>query len=151
MQDQVEDRGRRSFLGYLSATAATVAVGVFAYVGGSFLYPIGRRKPPPLFVCLESQVPEDEPLQIRDPTGRKVLLLRKPGGEVMAISMFKSMTTPNQRTSMCRTFMMGRKMGIVIIMIGIASKKVPIANRTICMAPTSRSGDKGSPAINSTI
>ena len=85
MVENVEDQGRRSFLGTLSATAMAVAGGVFAYLGGGFLYPVKRRKPPPLFVCLESQVPQGESLEILDPQGRKVLLMRKPDGPLMAI------------------------------------------------------------------
>jgi len=86
MVEKAEDPGRRSFLGLVAATSASLAIGLLAYIGGGFLYPIGKRKPPPLFVCLESAVPEDEPLEIKDPAGRRVLLMRRGTGELMAVS-----------------------------------------------------------------
>jgi Rieske Fe-S protein len=85
MAEKVEDQGRRSFLGTFSVAAMAIAAGIFAYVGTGFLYPISRRKPPPLFVCLESQIPKGEPLEIQDLQGRRVLLMRDAREKLMAI------------------------------------------------------------------
>ena len=84
MKRKTNDGERRQFLRKLW-TAALALVGCFAtFIGGGFLYPIARRKPPPLFVCLESQVSFGKPLEIKDLEGRNVLLLRKKGGKIIA-------------------------------------------------------------------
>jgi cytochrome b6-f complex iron-sulfur subunit len=76
---------RRNFLGMLSS-ASVVVMGLFiGFIGGKFLYPIKKKKPLPLFICLESQVPNDMPLDIMDPDGRKVLLIKKSSTELLAI------------------------------------------------------------------
>ena len=54
-------------------------------IGWGFLYPIPRETPPALFACLESEIPNGKPLEISDPQGRKVLLMRKADGGIMAI------------------------------------------------------------------
>ncbi len=83
--ETIKSDGRRSFL-HKSLTAGLIlAAGFAGFIAGGFLYPVGRRKPPPLFVCLESQISPGKPLAIKDPEGRKVLLLRKDGGAIIAL------------------------------------------------------------------
>jgi cytochrome b6-f complex iron-sulfur subunit len=85
MEKKGVDTERRRFLGWISAAAAAVLAAFASLVGVGFLYPIKRRKPRPLFVCLKSEVPKNQPLEIKDTRGRKVLLMLKTGGELMAI------------------------------------------------------------------
>jgi cytochrome b6-f complex iron-sulfur subunit len=83
MQDKMN---RRSFLGYAAGLCASV-MGIFAgVIGIGFLYPVKKKKSPALFICLVSQVPKNEPMEIKDPKGRKVLLLGNTKGELLAIS-----------------------------------------------------------------
>ena len=85
MKGNQVDMTRRTFLGWCSAAAVTL-MGVFAvFIGGGFISPIKKKKPQPLFVCLKSEVPQTEPLELKDPTGRKVLLMLTSGGDFMAI------------------------------------------------------------------
>ena len=84
MEEDAKAMNRRKFFSALS-TAAFSLVGAFAaIVGVGFLYPVGKRKVRPLFVCLESEVPDDHPLEIKDPRGRKVLIMRRAGGALVA-------------------------------------------------------------------
>jgi cytochrome b6-f complex iron-sulfur subunit len=85
LERKTNDGERRQFLKKLWVVFLALA-GCFAtFIGVGFLYPIGRRKPPPLFVCLESQVPLGKPLEIKDPEGRNVLLLREKRGKIIAL------------------------------------------------------------------
>ena len=59
--------------------------GAAVFIGGGFLYPVRRGKAPAQFVCLESEVPGEKPLEIIDLKGRKVLLLRRSDGALMAL------------------------------------------------------------------
>jgi len=77
---------RRHALNKLSGAAITLMAGFAACIGIGFLYPVPRRRPPALFICLESEVPRDRPLEIKDPQGRKVLLIRKAEGTLMAVA-----------------------------------------------------------------
>jgi len=84
-QEDVNRVSRRSFL-CLFSSASVAGLGIFAgFIGGRFLYPIKHKKPSPQFICLESEIPSDKPLEIKDPQGRKVLLLRKSRVELLAI------------------------------------------------------------------
>ena len=85
MAEKPENEGRRNVLGILAGGTLACAAGAFAVVGGRFLYPVGKRKPAPLFVCLESEVPREKSLEIRDPAGRKVFLMRRPDGELITM------------------------------------------------------------------
>ena len=85
MEKNQVDTGRRMFMGWLTAAALALLGAFAAFVGGGFIFPIKRKKPEPLFVCLKSEVPKTEPLEIKDPIGRKVLLMSKLDGELMAI------------------------------------------------------------------
>lgn len=76
---------RRKALSKLSAGALSLLAGCAALMGIGFLYPIPRKKPPALFVCLVSEVPPGKPYEIKDPQGRKVLLIRKSDGTLLAI------------------------------------------------------------------
>jgi Rieske Fe-S protein len=78
---------RRKALSKLSMGALTIMGGAGVFVAGGFLYPIPKDKPPPLFVCLESQTPQaaGQTLKIQDPQGRNVLLMRQPDGTLAAI------------------------------------------------------------------
>ena len=85
MDSKPVDKERRKFLGWISG-AAVALLGIFAgFVGGGFLSPIERKKPKALFVCLRSEVPGRGPLEIKDPFGRKVLLMSKSGRELIAV------------------------------------------------------------------
>lgn len=75
---------RRKFLKTLATGLASLAGGMAAIVGVGFLYPVPRREPRPLFICLESEVPTDKPLEILDQQNRKVLIMRNPSGELVA-------------------------------------------------------------------
>ena len=77
---------RRQALTKMSATTLSLMSACVAFIGGGFLYPVPKKKQPPLFVCMESEVPDKKPLEIEDLRGRKVLLMRKPGGKIVAIS-----------------------------------------------------------------
>jgi len=85
MQENPESVERRKFLGKLTALAVSVLGGFAAFIAGGFLYPVQRRKPPALFVCLESELPPGRPLEIKDPKGRSVLLMRKTDGPLLAV------------------------------------------------------------------
>jgi len=78
---------RRKALNKLSMGALSLLGGAGVFVAGGFLYPIPRKKPPALFVCLESQAPgaAGQFLEIQDLQGRKVLLMREKTGELSAI------------------------------------------------------------------
>jgi cytochrome b6-f complex iron-sulfur subunit len=69
-----------------TAGAAALATGAFALISAGFLYPVPRRRPRATFVGFLSRVPETEPLEIRDLRGRKILLLRASGGDLLAMS-----------------------------------------------------------------
>ncbi len=85
MEERVENRERRRFFGLLCGGAVSLAGFFAAIVAGGFLYPVRRSKPPPLFVCLESRLVPGKPLEIKDPAGRPVLLLRKEGGDLVVL------------------------------------------------------------------
>jgi cytochrome b6-f complex iron-sulfur subunit len=78
---------RRQAMSKLSLGALFVLGGSCVFVAGGFLYPIPKKKPPALFVCLEAQAPKaaGESLEILDPKGRKVLLMREIDGLLSAI------------------------------------------------------------------
>jgi Rieske Fe-S protein len=85
MEERIENEGRRSALKIFSVASVACVGGALAYVAGRFLYPVAKSKPPPSYVCLESELPRNEPLQIKDPQGRNVLIMRDSDGELMAI------------------------------------------------------------------
>lgn len=76
---------RRHFLSTFSISGLSLLAAIAAFIGGGFLYPIERRKPSALFICLESEVPRDRPMEIRDLKGRKVLLMRKADDSILAL------------------------------------------------------------------
>ncbi len=84
MSQKSKTTDRRSFLKTLTTGLASVAGVMAAVVGVGFLYPVPRRKPRPFFICLESDVPTDKPLEILDQQNRKVLIMRNAGGELVA-------------------------------------------------------------------
>ncbi|MDY6861360.1 MAG: Rieske (2Fe-2S) protein [Thermodesulfobacteriota bacterium] len=84
MEENLIDR--RQAINKLTVTALSIMAGFAAFVGGGFLYPVPRQKPSALFVCLESELPEGKPLEIKDPLGRKVLLMRRGDGAITALS-----------------------------------------------------------------
>lgn len=83
MNEQVMDR--REALNKMAVGGLSLMGVLSGVIGWGFLYPIPREKPPALFACLESEVPQDKPLEITDLRGRKVLLMRKAGGSIMAV------------------------------------------------------------------
>ena len=86
MEEKENTIGRRTFFGIFSAGALCLAGAFAGVVGAGFLYPVPRRKQEPLFICLESEVPKEKPLEIKDPMGRKVLIIRKGSGKLLVIS-----------------------------------------------------------------
>lgn len=84
MKGDAEVQSRRRFLGTLPVVLASLAGAMMAFVGVGFLYPVPRRKSRPLFICLESEIAADQVLEIKDLQGRKVLLMRRPTGELVA-------------------------------------------------------------------
>jgi cytochrome b6-f complex iron-sulfur subunit len=106
-QEMKESHDRRNFLSWFSALAVALMGGAASAIGGGFLYPIKRQKPPPLFVCLEAEVPYEKPVEIKDPRGRKVLLMRLPSGDFLAVSTICShlgcavFYRPDKRTFEC--------------------------------------------------
>lgn len=83
--DQGTDRSRRSFFSALAIVGASAAAAISAVLAGGFLFPIPKKKPRPQFVCLESDTPQGRPLEIQDPSGRKVLLMRDKKGQLVAV------------------------------------------------------------------
>lgn len=77
---------RRGFLQLVAAGLGTTAALSAGALGLGFLYPVPRDPPPPRYICLRSALRRGEPLELLDPYGRKVLLVEKEGGELMAIS-----------------------------------------------------------------
>lgn len=77
---------RRKFLSKLMLGGFALVGASSLFVAAGFLYPVSVKKPEPRFVCLVDQIPPDKPLEIEDPFGRKVLLMRRDDGELMAIS-----------------------------------------------------------------
>lgn len=77
---------RRHFLDALSALSLGLLGSAAAVVAGGFLYPIPRRKQPPQFVCLNSEIPSAGLREITDPQGKTVLLMRKSDGALKALS-----------------------------------------------------------------
>ncbi len=75
---------RREFAAACSAGA--LACGAAAIVAGGFLFPVRRGASKPLFICLESEMKLDGQREIRDLEGRKVLMLLKENGEILALS-----------------------------------------------------------------
>ncbi len=75
----------RHFLSTFSISGLSLLTAAAAFIGGGFLYPIGRPKPSALFSCLESEIPRDKPMEIRDLKGRKVLLMRKADDSLLAL------------------------------------------------------------------
>jgi cytochrome b6-f complex iron-sulfur subunit len=84
---EAQDRIKRRDLFAVVAGAAAALMGALAtLVGAGFLYPQRRGSPRPLFVCLEEDIQAGAPLELQDLQGKKTLLLREPGGELLAIS-----------------------------------------------------------------
>jgi len=86
LTDNSNNTERRSFLAILSGSAMALLGVAAGFIGAGFLYPVGRKKPPALFVALEQDISEDYAMEIKDPAGRKVLLMKDPDGKLMAIS-----------------------------------------------------------------
>jgi cytochrome b6-f complex iron-sulfur subunit len=84
-QDTEPDSSRRSFFSALAIAGTSAVAAISAVLAGGFLFPIPKKKPRPQFVCLESDAPQGKPLEIQDPNGRKVLLMRDKSNQLMAI------------------------------------------------------------------
>ncbi len=83
MSDQTLDRR-----GAMRVIAAGLAGGAAALAGGiavGFLYPVPKVEQKPRFICLRRQVSSERPMELLDDDGRKVLLMEKSDGELMAI------------------------------------------------------------------
>ena len=85
MEGKENVMGRRTFLEMMSIGTLCLAGGFAALVGAGFLYPVPKRKTRPLFICLESEVREGKPLEIKDTMGRKALIIRKGGGKLLVV------------------------------------------------------------------
>jgi cytochrome b6-f complex iron-sulfur subunit len=84
VSEKTEVQSRRTFFGTFSAAAASLAGVMMAWVGIGFLYPVPRRKPKPLFICLDSEISSGQVRELTDLKGRKVLLMRQPTGRLVA-------------------------------------------------------------------
>ena len=82
----VKRSSRRGFMGKAMGAAVAALGGLGAFVAGGFLYPVPPAKQRPMFVRREREIEPGKPIELRHPNGRKVLLIRKPDGELMAIS-----------------------------------------------------------------
>ena len=76
---------RRQALSKLSTITLSFVAGCAAVIGIGFLYPIPRTKPPAQFICLESEISTGKLLEIKDPQGQRVLLIRNPDGSLRSI------------------------------------------------------------------
>ena len=76
---------RRSFATVLAGTGLAAAAAVGTFMTAAFLYPVAKTKKRPLFACLKSDMPEGKPKEIKDPIGRKILLMRDSSGQLIAI------------------------------------------------------------------
>jgi Rieske Fe-S protein len=85
-QDQASNPGRRNFIAIAAAGTVGIMGATATAMGTGFLYPVARKPPSPLFVCLESEVPAGDPMELTDLLGRKVLLMHQPGGGLIAVS-----------------------------------------------------------------
>src|SRR6266540_3689391 len=68
---------------------------------------------------------------------------RPNGGVIVAISMLSSMIAPNQIGEKPSVVTIGKKIGIVSIMIDSGSMKQPMISMTTCIAATTSNGDSG--------
>ncbi len=76
---------RRGALRVLAGGLAAGAACLAGAVGVGFLYPVPKIEQKPRFICLRRQVSPERPIELLDEEGRKVLLMEKTGGELMAI------------------------------------------------------------------
>ena len=83
MKERVIDR--RQALNKLSLAAISLLTGFAGFIGGRFPYPVPKKKPPEVFICLKSEIPIDKPLEIKDLQGRRTLLMRKADGAIIAL------------------------------------------------------------------
>ena len=86
MSDKTPTRMNRR--GAMRVMAAGLAGGAAVLAGGiavGFLYPVPKIEQKPRFICLRRQVSPEKPLELLDENGRKVLLMEKSDGELMAI------------------------------------------------------------------
>ena len=86
MEQDSNQINRRTFFTRLAGGAVGLLGAAGAFVAGGFLYPVTRREEKPLFICLESEVPDGVPMEIQDLMGRKVLLLRAADGNLITLS-----------------------------------------------------------------
>jgi cytochrome b6-f complex iron-sulfur subunit len=85
MKKTADTIGRRGFIGGFAAFAFSLMAGTAAFIGGSFLYPVKKKKPLPLFICLSSEILMGKPVEAKDPEGRMILLIRNNNGNLAAI------------------------------------------------------------------
>jgi cytochrome b6-f complex iron-sulfur subunit len=86
MSDQLPNRMDRR--GAMRILAAGLAAGAAALAGGvavGFLYPVPKVAQKARFICLRHQVGAGKTMELLDDDGRKVMLMEKADGELMAI------------------------------------------------------------------
>lgn len=81
-----EIKDRRGFLALLAGGLAAGAASLAGFVGLGFLYPVPRVQPRPRFICLRYEIAAGTPVELQDESGRTVLLMEQPSGELIAIS-----------------------------------------------------------------
>ena len=86
MADNKDPMKRRNFLGKIAGGSVAAMGGLVAFMGVGFLYPLEKRKPKPLFICFENDIPDGKPFPITDLTGRTVFLIRGKDSELLAVS-----------------------------------------------------------------
>jgi len=77
---------RREALGKISALAFSLLAAIVSFIGVGFLYPLPRKQASAQFICLESEILPGKSRELKDPQGRKVLLIRKSDGSFFSIS-----------------------------------------------------------------
>ena len=55
LEEHIERIERRKFIHFMLTDSLSLMAGLAAFIGTGFLYPIKKRKPPMLFVCMESE------------------------------------------------------------------------------------------------
>ncbi len=86
MSDETTTRIDRR--GALHLLAGGLAAGAAALAGGiavGFLYPVPKTEQKARFICLRHQVGAGKTMELLDDDGRKVMLMEKADGELMAI------------------------------------------------------------------
>jgi len=83
--EKQQHHSRRGALRLLAGGLAAGAAVMAGAVGLGFLYPVPKVEIRPRFICLRHQVGGGKTMELLDDAGRKVMLIEKADGELMAI------------------------------------------------------------------